>query len=223
MRHKLLLACFILLAVLPVMAVLIPEIPVPLWKPAHLSTGVVRVEQGQAWARESPAGNVINWGLVVWASGCAVSLVPLLVGSVRVRKMIRNAVQMNDDVLISHALLIPVTCGLFRPRIVLPAQAVDWEPRRVQAVLLHEQAHMRRYDLAVQLAVHLISALWWFQPLVWVLRRKLRVESELACDEEVVRGGLLPSEYAEELLGVAKGVGGVWTFFNFDHRHGETR
>jgi TonB family protein len=69
---------------------------------------------------------------------------------------------------------------------------------------LHERAHIRRRDLPVHFATHVVACLWWFQPMVWVLRSKLRAESEYACDAEVLRSGLRPSEYASELLCVAR-------------------
>jgi TonB family protein len=118
----------------------------------------------------------------------------------------------RTDILVSGELLIPLTCGFLHSRILLPAAAEHWSSSRLAAVLSHELAHVRRRDIAAQMAAHFIAALWWFQPLVWILRRALREESELACDAEAVRSGLRPSGYAAELLAVAKTIGRNYRF-----------
>jgi TonB family protein len=118
----------------------------------------------------------------------------------------------RTDIFVSSELLIPLTCGFLRPRILLPAAAEHWSSSRLAAVLSHELAHIRRRDIAAQMAAHFIAALWWFQPLVWFLRRTLREESELACDAEAIRCGLRPSGYATELLALAKTIGGNCRF-----------
>jgi TonB family protein len=65
-------------------------------------------------------------------------------------------------------------------------------------------AHVRRGDWVLQVGASLLRALYWFNPLVWVLCRRLRLESELACDDEVMNDGVRGSEYADHLVGVAR-------------------
>jgi TonB family protein len=100
--------------------------------------------------------------------------------------------------------VMPMTFGLRRPTIVLPEECLAWTRSRQRAVLLHELAHIRRRDVASQLFGHLTTALWWFQPLSWISRRNLRRESERACDELVVQCGVRASDYAAELLSIAR-------------------
>ena len=75
------------------------------------------------------------------------------------------------------------TWGLFRPRIILPASAGEWPVDRVRVVLYHELAHVRRGDWAVQLGAELVRTVHWFNPLIWIACRRLRQESEQACDD----------------------------------------
>jgi TonB family protein len=109
-----------------------------------------------------------------------------------------------EGVLLSGDVAVPFTCGLTRPRILLPASAITWTAATLQAVLLHERAHIRRRDLVTQAAAQMVACLWWFQPGVWLLRSRLRAESEFACDAEVLCAGLRPSDYASELLSIAR-------------------
>jgi beta-lactamase regulating signal transducer with metallopeptidase domain/multidrug resistance efflux pump len=98
---------------------------------------------------------------------------------------------------------IPMAWGVFRPRVLLPAEAADWDDTRLRAVLLHEMAHIKRGDAVVRWLVQLSCALHWFNPLVWFAAWRLRVESECACDDLVLTNGVRSSDYAKHLLHVA--------------------
>ncbi len=102
---------------------------------------------------------------------------------------------------------IPFAAGLFRPVIVLPAEAESWNEDRRAAVLLHEMAHLRRVDVIPHLIAHVATALYWFNPLVWMAVRRLRAESERACDDLVLGLGTRPSQYARHLLEIVAGSG----------------
>jgi HEAT repeat protein len=111
--------------------------------------------------------------------------------------------------LASDAVLMPIVCGVWRPAIVLPADARGWTERRRRAVLCHELAHVRRFDLGLTILSRIGCAIWWFHPLVWVAARRLRLESERACDDMVLGVGTRPSEYADHLLQIACGAGSM--------------
>jgi TonB family protein len=101
------------------------------------------------------------------------------------------------------------TWGLFRPRIVLPAEALDWDDARARAVLAHELAHVRRGDWAVQLAADTLRAVFWFNPFSWMVARRLRDESERACDDVVLHTGMPDAAYATHLLDIARASRGA--------------
>ena len=95
---------------------------------------------------------------------------------------------------------VAFACGALVPTIVLPACADEWPIDRRRAVLLHELAHLRRRDLVAHAISRLVCAVYWFHPLVWVAARRLRAESEQACDELVLERGVRASDYAQHLL-----------------------
>jgi TonB family protein len=97
-----------------------------------------------------------------------------------------------------------VTWGHFRPRVMLPAAAARWSEERLRVVISHELAHVRRGDWGTQLAAELLRAVFWFNPLVWIACRRMRAESELACDDEVLNGGIEGVDYAGHLLDLAR-------------------
>jgi beta-lactamase regulating signal transducer with metallopeptidase domain len=101
-----------------------------------------------------------------------------------------------------------VTWGLRSPKILLPATARTWPADRIRVVLAHELAHVVRHDWLTQISVELLRALYWFNPLVWLVARKLREESERACDDAVLERGIDAPGYATHLLEVARGFSG---------------
>ncbi len=224
-RHRLVLWIFTLLALLPLLSVLFPEIRIPLWRPAHIQTALVSVQEVSSQVIHTRNRHAVNWPAVIWLLGALIALTPILAGAITAHRIAHRATPLNTPALadslwklsprltdkakvfLSGELRVPLTCGLVHPRILLPATAVSWTCSRLQSVLAHELAHVRRRDVAAQLAVHVIAALWWFQPLVWIFRRILRAESEFACDAEAIGLGFRRSEYAMELLAVAKAAG----------------
>ncbi|MEP6692777.1 MAG: M56 family metallopeptidase, partial [Gemmatimonadaceae bacterium] len=101
---------------------------------------------------------------------------------------------------------MPFACGVLRPTIVLPAECDSWSLDRRRAVLLHELAHIRRHDLAGHTLGRLTCAIYWFHPLVWTAAKRLRSESERACDDLALACGTRATDYAEHLLEIVTSV-----------------
>ena len=149
-----------------------------------------------------------------WIAGTAVSLFVLLVGLCRLAWLAARAQRVTDarwtdlvgpvHLLQSDHPTLLVTWGLARPRIILPSAASGWSDERMHIVLSHELAHIRRGDWFVQMSAELLRSAYWFNPLVWLACRRLRQESEQACDDAVMSCGVEGPEYAEELVGLAR-------------------
>jgi beta-lactamase regulating signal transducer with metallopeptidase domain/HEAT repeat protein len=101
---------------------------------------------------------------------------------------------------------MPFACGVFRATIVLPAECDSWSLDRRRAVLLHELAHVRRHDLVGHTLSRLACAIYWFHPLVWTAAKRLRSESERACDDLALACGARATDYAEHLLDIVTSV-----------------
>jgi hypothetical protein len=99
---------------------------------------------------------------------------------------------------------MPMTWGGLRPSVLVPAGFVAWPAARRTAVLVHELAHVKRWDWVTQLGARLVVALYWWNPLAWVAARRLREERELACDDLVLAHGTVASAYAGDLLEIAR-------------------
>ncbi len=105
----------------------------------------------------------------------------------------------------SKTVRVPAAIGYFRPMVVFP----DWTlaeipPAELEAILLHELAHLRRWDDWTNLAQKIVKAILFFHPAVWFVERRLSIEREMACDDAVLASNFSPRAYAESLVGLAE-------------------
>lgn len=106
----------------------------------------------------------------------------------------------------SDTISSPLSYGLFRPKVLLPAQALHWEPSVLDDILVHELSHIKRLDWLSMLFVYLVASFFWINPLVWIAKKKLNAEAENSCDSAVLLHGQTETIYAENLLSIAKSI-----------------
>jgi beta-lactamase regulating signal transducer with metallopeptidase domain len=98
----------------------------------------------------------------------------------------------------------PLLVGVVKPLILLPPAALNgWTTAELEMVLVHELAHVRRWDNAVNLAQRIVESLLFFHPAVWIVSGWVRRDREDCCDAAVVRHTAKPQAYAELLLALA--------------------
>ena len=112
-------------------------------------------------------------------------------------------------VCVSKHVSTPLTWGVRRKVILLPAALISGDTAICETALRHEQAHIARWDWVWNLLAEIVCAFCWYQPGVWWLRRRMRLESERACDDRVLLSGIAGPDYATHLLhilhaGIAK-------------------
>jgi beta-lactamase regulating signal transducer with metallopeptidase domain len=195
---------------------------------ASIVEGEVREEPPSPAAnREAGAKRPIDRLASVWLVGALLVLLHLAVGTVGVWHLARRGDRVLDagwlalthelaarvgisrplTLLRGQSLAVPVTWGVVYPVILLPADAESWDDEQRRYVLVHEMAHIRRFDALTHLAGQVTLALFWFNPLVWLAVARMRAEREHACDDYVLRAGTPPSRYANDLLTMVRSIG----------------
>jgi hypothetical protein len=157
------------------------------------------------------AAHVPAWRPFVLFVYVAVALVQLLRvawGCWLIRRLVRSAVPVDRvrGVYESAAIVVPLTIGWIRPRILLPAGWQAWDGTKREAVLTHEEQHVRRRDALVALAAAVNRSIFWFHPLAWWIERKLALLAEEACDDACVRALGDRERYARLLVQMAGAV-----------------
>ncbi len=105
----------------------------------------------------------------------------------------------------SDSVRVPASMGYFRPIVVFPTWALQEIPAdELQAIFLHELAHLRRWDDWTNLAQKILKAIFFFNPAVWFIENRLSLEREMACDDAVLAANFSPRAYVESLLGIAE-------------------
>ncbi|MCC6395007.1 MAG: TonB family protein [Bryobacterales bacterium] len=214
-RHLLWTAAAVSLLMLPALERSTPPMVVleaSIVQPATQAPPVQTVETSRGWSDYAAplwaAGflAIITWqmaGLLLLASyrqrrvpaAAAEALLPRLAGILGLRPGVR--VYTNSRV------SLPMTWGVFHPVILLPESASEWTTDRMRVVLIHELAHVRRFDFLTQLLAGVARAVYWFHPLAWTAVSAMRREREKACDDTVLTLGVEPAGYATHLLDIA--------------------
>jgi len=182
----------------------------------------VSVEEPMNVAKRELSWSTMFGGL--WLAGLCLTSWPLLFSVIRNRRLQSAAEEIGDadeaqrisqlssdlglnrsvQLLETSQSIIPMTWGILNPILLFPKAWRSWTDQRRRLVLLHELAHVKRFDVAHQLVARWACVLYWFHPLAWYALRRLRIERELACDDCVLMAGARPSEYAKELLEIAR-------------------
>lgn len=104
----------------------------------------------------------------------------------------------------SDLIALPMTWGFWKPSILLPTDAANWSEERYRVVLLHELAHIKRWDYLFHLLTQTVLAFHWINPLVWFANRRNLAEQERACDDMVLATGTSSYDYADHLIDLAR-------------------
>jgi beta-lactamase regulating signal transducer with metallopeptidase domain len=105
---------------------------------------------------------------------------------------------------------VPSAIGFFWPAIVFPAKLLpNLSAEEIQTILLHELAHLHRWDDWTNLAQQIVKALLFFHPAVWWIDHRLTLEREMACDDLVLAQTANPRAYASSLISFAEKLQGI--------------
>jgi bla regulator protein blaR1 len=175
------------------------------------------------------SGSWALWLFVAWAGIAAVGLARVGVGLWRLRALRSSFVEIDAASLdselrqalvresrdrsqsrrarfcVSDQVSVPTVIGFVNPAVVIPRWLLhELSTSELQQILLHELAHLQRWDDWTNLAQKILKALLFFHPAAWWIEKKLSLEREMACDDAVVAETANPRAYAECLTHLAE-------------------
>jgi len=146
---------------------------------------------------------------LLWLLAAAARGLALLLDLIKLVAIGRNAQRWSEahgfPVFLSDSVDVPLALGFVRPRIVLPTSLVaQFGSEELEAILIHEVAHLRRWDVWTNALARLIEACIAFNPLAWFVMRQLAMEREISCDDWVVARTDSGEAFARILASLAK-------------------
>lgn len=169
--------------------------------------------------------SVAEYSLLIWLLVASAGLLRIAAGLWQLRRMRRkcqligldtlpqelacelgdNGVGRQVQVLVSSEATMATAIGFFSPAIVVPQWLIEeGSPEDLKHVLLHELAHLRRWDDWTNLLQRILKALLFFHPALWWMERKIALHREMACDDAVLASAASPQIYAQSLARMAE-------------------
>ncbi len=171
------------------------------------------------------SSSIASWLFVAWAVAAGFFLLRLGLGLWHVRQCRRACTELDltsldseiaaiardfdshrrVELCVSSTATVPAAVGFFRPAIIIPAWLLpQLSAEEMKLILLHEIAHLRRWDDWTNLIQKFVRAIFFFHPAVWWIERRLTLEREMACDDMVLAETASPRAYAASLISFAE-------------------
>ena len=230
-RHAVWTAMVCAMLLLPVLSVALPSIPLRILPaapqialaPAPFEvSGPTPIQTAPVPAPPRPQRDWASLALPVWLLVASAFLGRLVFGYAVSRRLLRGSAPIRDPrvsealerlgaipapaLAQSESISVPFTVGWIEPSILLPPGWRDWDRAKMDAVLAHELAHVRRSDWLVAVLAGVNRSVFWFHPLAWWMERRLTALAEEACDESSLAATGNRKRYAEVLLEMAEAV-----------------
>jgi beta-lactamase regulating signal transducer with metallopeptidase domain len=225
LRHQVWLCGLIAVAVMPLCALLLQWFPLlPPESPAFniltitppLVIEPLTADPPQPEGSASLVKAIVPALFAVWLIGALLKLAQSVKSHLKLRRLVAcaqhitpakvRAFMMEDPLVrLTPEIHTPILCGVFRPKILLPADIAEWTtPAERLSMIRHELAHIERRDPIVNLFQTALQVVFFFHPLVRYACRQLNLERELACDDRVIELGTAAEVYAAGILKVVE-------------------
>lgn len=177
------------------------------------SAALPYLDQAIAWLNQHMAGI-----MRLWLIGALFFLARIAAGFYFIDRIRRNAIPVSEywtqrlqEIAVTinlHRAIqfaeahidVPVVVGFAKPMILFPTGLMaGLSVAQVEAILIHELSHIKRYDFIVNIFQSIMESLFFFNPFAWMISAKMREEREHCCDDMVLATGAAPLLYAQTL------------------------
>ena len=142
--------------------------------------------------------NIYQMFDLLWMAGALFFFIKLTIRYIKLKKMLDRILAEKDEraenvlttvlknkekrpeIMKTSAVQIPCCVGLFHKRILLPAK--EYSDEELYYILLHEYTHLKNNDVLTKLLINSICAVYWWNPLVYLLRKDMQQSLEIRCD-----------------------------------------
>ncbi len=140
----------------------------------------------------NPVQTALELGAYLWLAGVLVLMSYGIISYLRLKKRIMTAIRVHDNIYETDLIKTPFVLGFPHARIYIPTGLGE---KDLEYVIAHEQTHIRRHDHLIKLFAFLVTAVHWFNPIVWISYGLMAKDMELSADESVMK------RYASDIRG----------------------
>ena len=159
---------------------------------------------------------------IVWLVGAMVVATMAAVQVILLRRRVRFAIHVEDNIWETDNINTAFVIGIFRPRIYIPSSL---NAKEREHILMHEKMHLRHGDNIVRVVMLLVNVFYWWNPLVWVATYLMKKDMEMFCDEAVIKkmDGATQGAYLKTLLNCSAKNSGIIPVMSFGETNTEVR
>ena len=160
--------------------------------------------------------------VIVWLTGAILVATLAAVQVVSLRRRVRFAIHVEDNIWETDNINTAFVIGIFRPRIYIPASLSKKEREHI---LMHEKMHIKHRDNIVRVIMLFVNVFYWWNPLVWVATHLMKKDMEMFCDESVIKkmDGDTQGAYLKTLLNCSAKNSGIVPVMSFGETNTEVR
>ena len=119
-----------------------------------------------------------------WLSGAGIMIIIGAVSFIKVKRRLRFAVKLKENVYTAENIPTSFVFGMFKPKIFIPENTEKWD---IENIIMHEKMHIKRADHITKIIAYILLSVYWFDPLIWVMFNIFSNDMEFACDEDVIK------------------------------------
>ena len=136
---------------------------------------------------------------LLWVIGIAVMLLYGLISYIRIKKRVRESINIKENIFICDRINTPFIFGFLKPRIYIPSSVTEND---TEYIIAHEKAHLKRLDHIWKPLGFLLLTIYWLNPVLWISYILLCRDIEFACDEKVIKemGEEIKIPYSDALV-----------------------
>lgn len=151
---------------------------------------------------------------ILWIIGILAILTYAIVSYIRFKKKISTATLIKDNIYETDLIKTPFVCGFIKPKIYV---LTGMQQNELNYILLHEQIHIGRLDYLIKPFAFLVTAVYWFNPVIWISYFLMSRDMEMSCDEKVMKDTKAESKglYANLLLSLSSKQSGLLNPLSF--------
>lgn len=155
-----------------------------------------------------------NFWLYIYIIGVVLSFIFGLIGIFRLKTMAKikresyifehlcHTVNVKAGLYVSKCVVTPMSYGIFKPVVILPM--IDYNNQKFKHIILHELIHHKHKDIIINYVLCLVTILYWFNPFIYIMVNKIRLDMEIYCDNSAIKYTGSNIEYGKTLLCLAE-------------------